>query len=98
MTYFRFRGRGTSGPDGKLALVAFNVFSDAHVSRHHLHLVLVFGFPIRVFHFLGEDEVELEQEHSPLSALSDQFLGIPDVKSVLENDVAQEINTYITAI
>ena len=65
---------------------------------HHLHLVLVFGFPIRVFHFLGEDEVELEQEHSPLSALSDQFLGIPDVESVLEDDVAKEINTYITAI
>ena len=74
------------------------MFSDAHVSRHHLHLVLVFGFPIRVFHFLGEDEVELEQEHSPLSALSDQFLGVPDVESVLEDDVAQEINADITAV
>ena len=65
---------------------------------HHLHLILVFGFPIRVFHFLGEDEVELEQEHSPLSALPDQLLGVPDVESVLEDDVAQLINTYITAI
>ena len=65
---------------------------------HHLHLILVFGFPIRVFHFLGEDEVELEQEHSPFSALPDQFLGVPDVKSILEDDIAQEINTDITAI
>ena len=97
-THFGFRGGAPARPDGKLALVALHVLRDAHVARHQLHLVLVLGFPVRVLHFLGEDEVELKEEHSPLSALSDQFLGIPDVESVLEDDVAQLINTYITAI
>ena len=71
---------------------------DAHVARHHLHLVLVLGFPIRVFHLLGGDEVELKEEHSPLSALSDQLLGVPDVESVLQDDVSKPVNAYITAI
>ena len=89
ISYFRFRGRGTSGPDGKLALVALNMLRDAHVSRHHLHLVLVFGLPVRVFHLLGEHEVQLEQEHSPLSALSDQFLGVPYFCMNLRFDVLE---------
>ena len=98
MAYFGFRSWGPTRPDGKLALVALHVLRDAHVARHHLHLVLVLGFPIRVFHLLGEDEVELKEEHSPLSALSDQLLGVPDVESVLEDDVSKPVNAYITAI
>ena len=70
----------------------------SYLAYHHLHLILVLGFPIRVFHFLGEDEIELEEEHSPLSTLPDELLGVPDVESVLEDDVAQQINTYITAV
>ena len=97
-TYFGFRGGGPATPDGELALVTLNMLRDAHVARHHLHLVLVLGLAVGVFHLLGEDEVELEQEHSPLSALADEFLWVPDVESVLEDDVAQLINTYITAI
>ena len=97
-TYFGFRGGGPATPDGELALIALHMLRDAHVARHHLHLVLVLGLAVGVFHLLGEDEVELEQEHSPLSALADEFLGVPDVESVLEDDVAQLINTYITAI
>ena len=69
--------------DGELALVPLHVLRDGHVARHHLHLVLVLGLAVGVLHLLGEDEVELEEEHPPLSALSYQLLWVPDMEGVL---------------
>lgn len=74
------------------------MFRDGHIAGHHLHLVLVLRLPVGVLHLLGEDEVELEQEHSPLPTLSDELLWVPDVEGVLEDDVAQDINTDITPV
>ena len=74
------------------------MLSDGHVCRHHLHLVLVLRLAVRILHLFGEDEVELEEEHSPISALPDQLLGIPDLEGVLQDDVTKVVDTDITTI
>jgi hypothetical protein len=40
-------------------------------THQHLHLVEVLGFSVGVLHLLGEDQVELEEEHTSVPALPD---------------------------
>ena len=113
-THFRLWGRSPPGPDCKFTLVALHVLRNSHVtglnkrsyfwenclklSHHHLHFILIFGFSIRVFNLLWENHVKLEQKHPPFTALPDKLLWIPDVESVLEDDVTEEVYTDITAV
>jgi hypothetical protein len=54
-------------------------------THQHLHLVEVLGLPVGVLHLLGEDEVQLEEEHPSVSTLSDQLLRIPHLKRILRH-------------
>jgi hypothetical protein len=53
-------------------------------THQHLHLVEVLGLAVGVLHLLGEDQVELKEEHAALPTLPDQLLWVPHLESILQ--------------
>ena len=68
-------------------------------SHHHKpRLVDVLRLPVGVLKLFAEDEVKLEEEDVTVLRFPDQLLRVPDLKAVLEDDLAEGVVGKVAAV
>lgn len=67
-------------------------------THHELKLVHVLGLAAAVLDLLGEEEADVKEEEAPLAAFADDLLGVPDREGVLQEDLAQRLQTLLQTV
>lgn len=70
-----------------------------HIKQHstykELALVEIFAAPVWVFNFFAEDQGHFEEEEVSVTTLTDESLGIPNLKGLLEDQLSLRVNVPI---
>ena len=67
-------------------------------THHEFVLVQVLGFATRIFDLFTEQKIQFKEEDMSLTALSNDLFGIPYMECILQDNLSQFIQGYITAI